>query len=477
MPTPARWKDDPACGHEVAQTYQTHYCTYQRVPRLLTLQSESGDAEQRLLVLGLQAMELWLKVLRTDLQAAQALGEAGRLDTFEPFKLLHRSLEILSLLAHQNEVLEFLIAGAPGIGLAPQSEQMETVLGVAGELGRLADSRLAQGGPWRRFRDAASQVNARAARQKRWLEVFLSASPDAPKARYQETLHLPDLLSLQNGPRADWTPVGETPSVLACPDGITTDELMFLVVHQAFELWFKAILQELDGAMARMQGLSPDIPEAARRLRRVVTIQRLLLRQIQIPATMLPMDFLRFRDEARRENGRDYYRGLSPASGTESYQFREIEILAGLRDDPSFQAFLRGNDQLHIRFLTPAQERRLSQPTLPEVFERLAEEHGVRDLADLFTPASVANPHQDLAELGDLLLEFDQFFRLWRVNHVNMVERMIGNRSGTGFLGPEYLRETAGLGKQGPGRIFAEDQTRPRFFGRLFEARSRLVVY
>jgi tryptophan 2,3-dioxygenase len=166
--------------------------------------------------------------------------------------------------------------------------------------------------------------------------------------------------------------------------------------------------------------------------------------------------------------------GLSPASGTESYQFREIEIVCGLRDDPVFQKYLAGSERLPVRLLTPRQRERLVQPTLPEAFRRALAARGLERYDALFTPADVPNPNLDLALLADTLLEFDEFFRFWRLGHLSMVEKMIGAKSGTGFLGPEYLAETAGLQLQTKNRIFPDRQVRPRFFEELWEVRTRL---
>jgi tryptophan 2,3-dioxygenase len=221
--------------------------------------------------------------------------------------------------------------------------------------------------------------------------------------------------------------------------------------------------------------LAGQVAEAAALVDRVTLIQRLLVPQIQIPATMLPLDFMRFRAQTRERAGQTLRTGLSPASGTESYQFREIEIRCGLRDDPVFQKYLAGTDKLPVRLLTPRQRERLAEPTLPEAFRAAAAARGIRVYDELFTAADVPNPHGDLAGLADRLLEFDEFFRFWRLGHVSMVEKMIGARSGTGFLGPEYLAETAGLRFQERNRVFEDRQFRPRFFEELWEVRSRLA--
>jgi tryptophan 2,3-dioxygenase len=154
--------------------------------------------------------------------------------------------------------------------------------------------------------------------------------------------------------------------------------------------------------------------------------------------------------------------------------FREIEIVCGLGADPVFQKYLAGTDKLPIRLLTPRQRERLRAPGLPEVFMQAVQRRGLARLQDLFAPADAPNPHRDLAVLADTLIEFDEFFRFWRLGHVSMVEKMIGARSGTGFLGPEYLAETAGIQVQSRNRIFAERQVRPRFFEALWEVRGKL---
>jgi tryptophan 2,3-dioxygenase len=221
----------------------------------------------------------------------------------------------------------------------------------------------------------------------------------------------------------------------------------------------------------------PAIHGASYRLRHVIRIQQLLVEMIHTPATMLPMDFLTFREQTKSIDGTEHHRGLSPASGTESYQFRELEAIAGLRDNEAYSEFLNGNPKMHIRFMTPDLERRLQRPSLSEAFIRVVETRGIDDLADIFQPANNPNPHADLEEFADLLLEFDKLFQLWRVNHLTMVQSMIGRRSGTGFLGPEYLRETVGMGAQGAdNRLLRTSQVRPRFFEDLWEVRTRLQV-
>src|ERR1043166_1807487 len=103
------------------------------------------------------------------------------------------------------------------------------------------------------------------------------------------------------------------------------DELLFITVHQAYELWFKQILHEIDAALRLMS--EDRAGEAAQAMRRVVEIEKLLVSQIHILETMTPISFLGFRDE------------LNPASGFQSMQFREVEFASGLKDAGIMRAF------------------------------------------------------------------------------------------------------------------------------------------
>jgi tryptophan 2,3-dioxygenase len=473
MPQPIPWNSDPACGHEVADAYQTHYCTYIRVPRLLTLQAAAA-ADQLLLLTAYQWYELWLKVLLTDLRGLEAAAPAGPA-SYERVKRLRRGIELLKLFDQHADLVETvclrelkLIQPLRDAGGEPPSAQFEWVARLAARVTNLAGE--AAPGLSTAAEEYAARFEAWAARFRRFAGESLVCAADA--ASYREWLRLPDLLDLQQAVKSAWTPAGEAPAGHWRPEHISPDEVLFVIVHQCFEVYFQVILDLIDRAVPRLR--AGDVAAATALIRRVVLVQRLLVPQIQMPATMLPLDFMRFRHQTRVHAGREEWTGLTPASGTESYLFREIEIVCGLRDDPVFQKFLEGLDTLPVRLLTPRQRQRLREPTLPEAFLAQARARGLDDLKDLFTPADTPNPNGDLAELADLLIEFDQFFYFWRIGHVSMVEKMIGGRSGTGFLGPEYLAETAGIKIQERNRVFAERQVRPRFFGELWEVRARL---
>jgi tryptophan 2,3-dioxygenase len=478
MARPAVWSDDPECGHDVDCAYQTHYCTYIRVPRLLTLQTPVCP-DELLLITALQWYELWFKVLLIDLKAAHA--EDG--STYEPIKLLRRGIELFKLFDLHADLTETILVRELGLtktlraplGTAV-SEQFSQILKFSRHWPRSWASSTAP-----ELREAAREYTVRLKAFRMRYQSFLRSTLTSKKSAkskiltYAEWLHLPELLNLQEGVKSVWAESGQSPTDFWKPARISPDEMMFIIVHQCFELWFKATLDQIDQAIpAIRQG---RISDATRLLRRVVIIQRLLVQQIQIPATMLALDFFKFRDQKMERDGKVLKTGLSPASGTESYQFREIEIVCGLRDDPIFQKYLAGTDKLPIRLLTPRQRERLQQPTLIEAFRQAVQQRGLPNFEAIFTPADVSNPHGDLAQLADTLIEFDQFFHFWRLGHVSMVEKMIGARSGTGFLGPEYLMETAGIRIQEKNRIFEERQVRPRFFEELWVARTRLGSY
>jgi tryptophan 2,3-dioxygenase len=213
------------------------------------------------------------------------------------------------------------------------------------------------------------------------------------------------------------------------------DELLFIVIHQVYELWFKVLLHELEAARDAIQG---DQLRAARHfLARVKVIEALLVEQVAVLETMAPQDFLTFRSE------------LAPASGFQSIQFREVEYLSGLKD----RGYLKALDEepgARSRL-----ERRLAEPSLADAFADLLDRRGLT-VPQLYQDGT---QHDDVLDLAEALLDHDEGFRIWRIRHVEMVERQIGDKPGTGgSTGVKYLQST--LGK--------------RFFPELWQVRSQL---
>jgi tryptophan 2,3-dioxygenase len=259
---------------------------------------------------------------------------------------------------------------------------------------------------------------------------------------YNKYLRVPDLIRLQD----------------CLSDPAHHDELLFITIHQTYELWFKQILHEIDACVAQMNEDRPAA--AARALRRVVEIEKVLVSQIHILETMTPINFLAFRDE------------LNPASGFQSMQFREIEFASGVKDEH----ILRGFDT--DEFASARLKSRFQAPTLGDAFFALLRRRGLTAPADdASLPAEerrklygqrtravleiITHFEQRYEEfqLAEALIEHDEYFSLWRSHHVRMVERMVGAKRGTGGSeGIGYLNTT--LDK--------------KFFPELWEARTYL---
>ncbi|GAA1615954.1 tryptophan 2,3-dioxygenase [Kribbella sancticallisti] len=216
-------------------------------------------------------------------------------------------------------------------------------------------------------------------------------------------------------------------------DPVAHDELLFITIHQVYELWFKQILHELTASRDAM--LTDQLWLAQHLLRRVHTIERTLTQQVDILETMTPQDFGEFRHR------------LSPASGFQSVQFREIEFLSGAKD-PSFVKRFRGLSDLEKARL----DQRLDEPTLWEAFLVVLDGAGFSTTNEddlhkaLQTVAGDRRQYAEIWELAEALLQHDELAASWRARHVVMVERMIGTKPGTGgSSGAGYLRSRLDL--------------------------------
>jgi len=255
-----------------------------------------------------------------------------------------------------------------------------------------------------------------------------SFGEEGGRLTYGRYLRLPELLAQQvrqGGPPAH-------------------DELLFITVHQAYELWFQQLLHELTAVRDLMLDGSapdtssrPDTPapqtslwKARQLLGRAHVIERLLISQVDVLETMTPQDFLDFRA------------ALAPASGFQSVQFRELEFLSGLKD-PRFVARFRSLTEDESARLA----RRLAEPSLWDAFLGRLAARGLpagddeQVLAALVTVARDRGRYDAEWQLAEGLLTHDELAGLWRARHVQMVERQIGTKSGTGgSTGAPYLR-------------------------------------
>src|SRR5260370_19569083 len=243
---------------------------------------------------------------------------------------------------------------------------------------------------------------------------------------YKGYLKLDDLLKLQR-PLAEPT---------------CHDETLFIIVHQVFELWFKLVLHEIDKIFEMLD--QDDVIESERLIRRLTSIVRLFIPKLSVFETMMPSDFIQFRDRLR------------PASGFQSVQFREIEFACGLKDR-KYLGMFKNDPKAAARL-----ENRLSQPAFWDHFVALLGRHGhIVDSEGLQREAIVTIYKHDsdhaLRVLCQAMIEYDEMFSLWRAHHIRMVQRMIGSKAGTGqqlvestygtrspmgTIGVEYLAQT-----------------------------------
>jgi tryptophan 2,3-dioxygenase len=230
------------------------------------------------------------------------------------------------------------------------------------------------------------------------------------------------------------------------------DELLFVVIHQVYELWFKLILHELDFATAELEAGRPEAAMAP--LHRTTRIDELLIAQLRVLETLTPEGFLAFRDP------------LKPASGLQSGQFRAIEVLGGLDGaTPADTSPLSDHDREELR-------RRAGMPTLYSALCASLRAHGFdapdgdgSELRERRLNALVAlyrdhaTPERAvLHRVCELLLDHDEAISRWRFHHAQMAAREIGSRPGTGGGGVAYLDTTMAL----------------RFFPELWEVRNLL---
>jgi tryptophan 2,3-dioxygenase len=240
---------------------------------------------------------------------------------------------------------------------------------------------------------------------------------------YSSYLKIDELLSLQQ----------------PLSDGPEHDEMLFIIIHQVYELWFKELLHEVDYLKSLLEG--GDAPRALHTLKRILTILKVAVAQIDILETMTPLEFLTFRE--RLESG----------SGFQSFQFRELEFVLGWKQPDAITRYPAGSE--HRARL----ERRWVEPTLWDSFLRFLIRAGSavrpdqlrRDVTRPVAPSpeiqraliDVYRRDPVTGSLCERLVDLDEGLQEWRYRHVKMVERTIGAKRGTGGSeGAAYLATT-----------------------------------
>lgn len=266
--------------------------------------------------------------------------------------------------------------------------------------------------------------------------------PDRHSLTYGSYLKVEELLSLQK--------------LASFPE--EHDEMLFIVIHQAYELWFKQILHELslcERALACDQTMV-----FLRAAKRIATIQGVLVHQIDILETMTPTDFNRFRDK------------LNPASGFQSFQFRLLEIRLGAKQK-GYLKFYRHDDKIYDLLVSALQKpslydiflQHLARKGIPIPERIVGRDTGVQHEANHEVTDCLLKIYRDPANYYELymaceqLIDIDEGMLLWRYRHIAMVERMIGRLKGTGgSSGVDYLSQTLKL----------------RFFPEIWDVRNKL---
>lgn len=240
---------------------------------------------------------------------------------------------------------------------------------------------------------------------------------------YSTYLSVPELLNLQQ-PRS------------SPPEH---DEMLFIVIHQTYELWFKLMLHELD--KVKRDFSEGDLYGAIHTVHRCRTIMKTLVGQIDILETMTPMSFTSFRDR------------LDTASGFQSTQYRELEFMLGYKRSEVVK-YLKPGDAG-----TEAVVRRLHERSLVDHFYDFLAKHGAQVPAELLRrereSPNIADrqvqdelfrlytSRPDLVILFETMTDFDEGLQEWRYRHVKLVERTIGSKHGTGgSLGVDFLKKS-----------------------------------
>lgn len=222
-------------------------------------------------------------------------------------------------------------------------------------------------------------------------------------------------------------------------DPVEHDEFLFIIIHQTYELWFRQILHEM--GLLRIQLQAGETWTSVKTLRRILVILKTLVGQTDILETMTPLSFNQFR------------KFLENASGFQSVQFREMEILCGFRF--GLMHSYHADNAAAMSVLN----RRMAEPTIWESFNGYLQKRGYdipvptrvnerglifetsREVQDTLVHIMKNDP--EAALISELFVDFDEGLLEWRYRHVKMVERTIGTKKGTGGSdGVEYLKKT-----------------------------------
>lgn len=212
-------------------------------------------------------------------------------------------------------------------------------------------------------------------------------------------------------------------------EGPEHDEMLFIIIHQVYELWFKQVLHELDEWARRLE--QGQVDRAQRSMNRVLRILKVMVGQIDVLETMTPLEFSSFRDR------------LDTASGFQSAQFRELEATLGFREAKTIA---------HFPEQSPERARIVARRQAPSLWEHFVQYCKAQGFALLCDPKDEAQDqellrlyknHPQACAVAERLVDLDEGIQEWRYRHVKMVQRTIGVKMGTGgSAGVAYLQST-----------------------------------
>ena len=429
----------PVCQHTFHDLSRAHYCDYIGVPGLLeTFYAGATTLDEILLCSGLYAYTLWWNLQEKELTALNALvgTPLGQTACYEAIKRANRCVEVGRIMLQQGIILRSELLRRKAHFNFRLSDDNPRQLGVFERVARLT-RRLEQGvGNFRLSAEVDTTLQERlldtlkdmllthadqAATTQRDFTELLWAIHEQPAGRVVELSEvLPEarLLSFGQETLTKQHPQAASPTA-------SHDELTFVTAHQAFEVWFPSVIRSIQTATKLLQARPAQVWESEALARRIADIFALFGRMIHIPQTMTAADYIEFRDQ------------LEAGSGVESYQFRAIEISAGLRDERYRRTIA------HMHLLTPDLQLLWDAPSLNTAVMTLLLDRGLiqaedgpsvvaQKLARILLPTSLTNSDVDLAALAEALVRFEQNVELWRTDHIAMVTRMIGRKSGTG---------------------------------------------
>ncbi len=430
------------CQHAFADPQKAHYCNYIQVPGLLaTFYPQAQTVDEIMLCSGLYAYTLWWNLQEYELTALSDLLATGQPLSPEAcqdaIKRANRCVEIARIMLQQGVILRSeLLRRKPNITFrfssanANQLEGFENVArlsrqleqGVGGfrlrpGLGEIAGDRLLNS-----LKDLVlTHCDSFNTIQRDFIDLLWSIyeQPAARIVRFSEVVPSQKLLSFSHATMQKFHPQTGDHNHEA------NDELTFITAHQAFEVWFPTVIQSIQEATQLLILRPAHIWEAEALARRIADIFSLFGRMIHIPQTMTAADYIGFRGQ------------LQAGSGVESYQFRAIEISAGLRD----QKYQHNIEQMQL--LTPDMALLWDAPSLNSAVMKMLEDREIIEadddrttiahkLAAVLLPSGMDNPNVDIMALTESLVRFEQNVELWRTDHIAMVTRMIGRKTGTG---------------------------------------------